>query len=604
MLVCAAILFSTQLISGQQESPELIAEFQVGGGSGQSLALNGAGTLLASTGNEGDLILYDLANDQILWTRQVDNYWLGGTRFSPDGTQVVTIGENLVIYDLQGNLVFSTPASFRSCAAWNNAGTLFAYQYANKVMRVVETQSWTEVQTFPPVPYPAKSVYFSTDGKKLIVGDNASGVSQFSLDTGELDLQYKHPNILPGVKSVYRVGEVNGNIFSIQGTGLVQVGEKSFPTHKSVYACELMPDGTGFAISGGFHEVYFYNFEGTLLQTLNTGSSAPSISFATDTDLLAVGASSGHIQLWKGDKKIRELSLHPSEPKHLAFSADGNSLLASGKDSLFFDLNTLKGTTLQGFRSCTSGAKGREIVCLEKGAIVFRDGVSGEALRTIPFKMDDISSNPEISLSPNQQYLAIGGDDWSQGLSLVNLSDGSSHQIPLLGRAMDFAWTADSQSLAMASIFGQHGGSGALNMFSPNGDSSVRSFVPKLRDPIRTLSINPSGSRLVYCQTSGSYFDEEPASIHAVDLSSGKEVCRWEGDYSFIRHLDESTLLAHSWDRQSFQFLDAATLEPIGAPLGLPNSTATALSPDGKRLALTDGSWVRVYQLPSKTQSR
>jgi eukaryotic-like serine/threonine-protein kinase len=347
------------------------------------------------------------------------------------------------------------------------------------------------------------------------------------------------------------------------------------------------------------------------------------LAFSPRGNLLARGSADASgapvVSLWDVNAQKEKIALpHSSLVASLAFSPDAKVLATLAYDGTvrLWDLETQRVATE--FASAPGGSRGpisprryTTRVHDHYGCVVFspdgrwlavggakpqirlRDLTTGEEeIKSLPESADGITT---LAFSPDSRILAGGGGEQESRIYLWDLTAGTEVQLTGHGGWIAaLAFSPDGQRLASASS------DQTVRLW----DVARRAETRRLRgnqDEILAVAWSADGKDLVTGALDGSvrYFDpaSRPTAPYAVLPGP---VQPWGGAPAFFP--DSKTFLTATWPDGAVVRWDAATVHAIEklSFLGT-NHTALDLSPDGRWLALGDGTGnIQVWDFPRR----
>jgi WD40 repeat protein len=143
--------------------------------------------LLASAGEQGDVILWDVGSRTPLASFDASDHWIGSLAFDPAGKRLAAMGRDLTLWDVQTHaLIRRIPAGGPHGVAWSSEGQRLAFHSGGGVVTVLRAASLEVEKTFGcPGGYPVNGLAFSPDCFTLVAGDNAGAVHTFDMVRSE-----------------------------------------------------------------------------------------------------------------------------------------------------------------------------------------------------------------------------------------------------------------------------------------------------------------------------------------------------------------------------------------------------------------------------------
>ena len=345
-----------------------------------SVAFSPDGKLLASGGDDGKVILWNvkaleeakkdpgedlqknLKEGKYQETLGKHEGWVVSVAFSPNGTMLASGGDDgkIILSNVERReFLNSSPEEKHEGRVWsvafNHDSTMLVSSSENQKVQFWEICcKYRLVKTLIGYTNRFWSVAFSPDGTKLASGSDDLIVRVWDLETREcLDRFQKHES---------RVWSV---AFSPDGTKLASSGDDGkvilwnvetgkylhvLQKHEGwVWSVAFSPDGTKLASGGDDGKVILWNVEtGKYIFSLKHNDHVRSVAFSPDGTKLASGGDDGKVILW--DLMARECLNTSQKQKHeswvwsVAFSPDGTKLASSGDDGkvILWDLKDLK----------------------------------------------------------------------------------------------------------------------------------------------------------------------------------------------------------------------------------------------------------------------
>lgn len=287
---------------------------------------------------------------------------IGDVSFSPDGKMIVTAkGENLSLWDLQGNLLASEIADDKIIytAKFHPNGKLLASSGAEKsvkLWRITDktTRLLTElltgssnhlidgelqlIHTFEGHSNEVLSLNFSKDGRRIAFGyqDGSVQISELEGDVntkvgihsdGVFDVNFSLNNryLLSASK------DRSVRLWALQNALI----DTSYGHTDNIWAVNYRPDGKVFASASVDKSIRLWNADGTFKQELQGhADTVYSAVFSVDGTKLVTASRDGTARIWDGQtgNLLHVLSGHGSQLIYAAFSPDQKTIATVGFD--------------------------------------------------------------------------------------------------------------------------------------------------------------------------------------------------------------------------------------------------------------------------------
>jgi WD40 repeat protein len=287
---------------------------------------------------------------------------IGDVSFSPDGKMIVTAkGENLSLWDLQGNLLASEIADDKIIytAKFHPNGKLLASSGAEKsvkLWRITDktTRLLTElltgssnhlidgelqlIHTFEGHSNEVLSLNFSKDGRRIAFGyqDGSVQISELEGDVntkvgihsdGVFDVNFSLDNryLLSASK------DRSVRLWALQNALI----DTSYGHTDNIWAVNYRPDGKVFASASVDKSIRLWNADGTFKQELQGhADTVYSAVFSVDGTKLVTASRDGTARIWDGQtgNLLHVLSGHGSQLIYAAFSPDQKTIATVGFD--------------------------------------------------------------------------------------------------------------------------------------------------------------------------------------------------------------------------------------------------------------------------------
>ncbi len=193
--LCATLTLLATSLVGQsatsQPRPKLeleeIGNWRMAGGTTFSMAFDPTGCILASGGEQGEILLWDWKKRKILRRYKKEQNWIGILRFSPDGKQLALMASGLRVLDPDsGRDLFSHTGGGLHGLAYDTKGKRLAYAAGNGTVTVLDTQTWKPLRSFQAHSrLPVRSLCFGPKDAVVFAGTDRGHIWRLDLASGE-----------------------------------------------------------------------------------------------------------------------------------------------------------------------------------------------------------------------------------------------------------------------------------------------------------------------------------------------------------------------------------------------------------------------------------
>jgi WD40 repeat protein len=563
--------------------------FTVQGGAVHSVAFSPDGAWLAGGGQQGDVILWHAASRAEAGKMQASEHWVGGLCFSPDSKRLAVMGQDLSVWDVATRvLVKRLPAMGPRAVAFSPDGRKLAFSVACGRLSVVDAESFAVVHDLQWQDGTAvNALAFSSDSGTLLAGDNGPMVVAFDLRTGKHAIE----------RNAGRDDDVGGLAFLPDGTRVVlfskgewQAGERRGKLARAATGLAVSRDGRQIAMAGEGGRIFLCDGAGQPLSELDGGSAwIPSLSFAPDGQTLASAGNDGRVLLWHAGKVVAALGGFADLPHGLAFSGDERFAVATGRETVTVDLSSRALHRYPGGGLLVSGSAGPEVVVVEDQRVRVANVQGMTEIYAIP--LPEKGERNIAALSPDGRVLVLGGGMMGKNL-LVDLR---AREARVLNKDhfqfVDLVFSADGKRFAAASVSGNHGEMGKVQLWSAAGE-----LLYSLRTgSVDSVALDAAGTSLYWVESPGSGLQRNPtAGAHRMDTATFADGDRLKLEASWLRFLDKDLAISHDWSTVTLR--RAQGLEEIRT-LRDQQISAAVLSPSRRWLLLAGRSSVKLLRI-------
>ncbi|HEY9749387.1 MAG TPA: NB-ARC domain-containing protein, partial [Allocoleopsis sp.] len=311
-----------------------------------SVAFSPDGEFLAVGDADGAVSLWQLADQQKLFTHKGHVGWVRSLAFSPDSQWLASGSEDqkIILWDLANSCAFKTlegHADWVWSVAFSPDGKFLASGSSDRTIKLWDIETGRCQQTLTGHTNWVRSLAFHPDGTTLVSGSSDQTIKQWQVATGEClqTLKGHHGRVLCLVISPDGRALASGGDDRIIQLWQLSAGtvQTTLPGKHRVWTVAFSPDSQLLASGGDAHEVEVWDVvTGSVHATLRGhGDRVRSVAFSPDGHTLASGSDDQTVKLWDIDIGCRTtLKGHMNWVQSVAFSPDGETLASGGSDQI------------------------------------------------------------------------------------------------------------------------------------------------------------------------------------------------------------------------------------------------------------------------------
>jgi len=565
------------------------ATFQAPGGSITAAAFSRDGKLLATGGDIGDLRVLDLATNEVSWTAQPSDHWIGVIAFSPDGKHLACRGRHLTIHlATTGEELLRVEHVGPRGFAWCRDGKRFVYSNGRDLV-VRDGERETGLASFE---YPINAIAIG-DGEEMFVGDNVGRTWRVPASGGAAELRHDHRTKENDMVRSVDLLFAGGALFDLASRSPLRRNEASFEPPSTAFVLAVTDDGRSFAVGGlgdrrtDFQvtdpaKVRWWIDGGASFEDFVAPGCIAALAFAPDRRQLFVSTSTGRQSLHERGREPIELPGHRSRIEGLAMTPDGRTLAIKGSSWSLHSLDGRPASALPGAVGVEAGRGDTELIVQYADRAVVLDTLTGKERGSVPTPRrhrDAAKAGPAELLFVTDELVD------RSGVVVAQLPKGVLvHNFNTVAFANDGRW-------ALGGVAGIEGDLGGLVITDAAGEN-----LRVVDDcPVHTVAFSPDGKRLFYGCASGISVGMGPPNLHlrVKDTETLQLLHQLDVSVSEWRFLDERRALVGTMGK--LQVWDVERLVPIQT-LPLPRG-GFLLSNDKRTLVTATATEVQVHRL-------
>ena len=578
-----------------------------------SVAFSSNGRLLASGGEDGLALVWDVATLREFRMLKLESGVVDAVSLSPDGALLAAGAHDgtVVVWEVatgrQLRVLKGHTGPINAVAFTSNGRTL-ASGSADHTIKLWDAAAGTELKTLSAHRDAVTSLAFSSDDRTLASGSVDKTVKLWDVNSGrELKTLSGHSG---RVSAVAMCPAPSSMLASASWDHSVKLWDtasgrevRTLSGHTSEVWAVACAKGGRIASGGYDHSARLWDAStGQPLRTLAADAGwVESVSFSPDGRELATAGADHSIKLWSvaSGEKLKTLEGHADFVKSLAFSANGKMLISGGADRALRLWLVTDGHVLRQIPAHDNWV-GSVAFSSDNHAVASRSGdrtvklwdiVTGRALHT--FAVGNAQSgSASIAISPDGHTLAAGTADNS--IKLWRLPDGAELKT-LTGHAASVeavAFSPDGRSLASGdarSIIKIWDVAAGRELHTLSGHTSW----------VGSVAFSPDGRTLA----SGG----GDKTVRLWDVQAGKEQHAFQGHAAAVTSVSfdpKNPRLASSDENGIIKLWDISGSRELKTLAGHSDLVESiAFSPDGALLASASAdSTIRLWDVASGTE--
>ncbi|GAB4386623.1 MAG: NB-ARC domain-containing protein [Elainellaceae cyanobacterium] len=554
-----------------------------------SIAFSPDGKLLATSGTDYQIHLWNLVTGERHLSWQGHDDWIRTIAFSPDGKTLASGSEDTTVrlWEVATGRCLRTlegHSSWVRSVIFNPNGQRLASSSEDTTVRLWNVATGDCLKTLTAHRKPVRSVAFSPDGMRLASGGSDRTICLWDVTTDECLQTWPQ---VSGVRCV--TFSPNGSLVSGSSDGQVRVwsavtGEllQTLSGHIGwVWSLAFSPDGALLVSGSEDQTIRIWDMQaGVCLKTLHKHLSwVRSVAFHPDGKTIASGSDDQTVRLWDVQgQSLRTLQGYARGVRSVAFSPDGKMLASGSEDRVvrLWNIENEQCFALPGHTnrvwSVAFSPDGRTLASgSEDQSVRLWDVTTGQCLKILEEHRDGVHS---IAFSPDGQILATASSD--QTIKLWQVATGQC--LGSLTGHTDWVWSVafspDGRTLA-----------------SGSGDLTVRLWDLARQECLKTMQGHTHWIRSVAFSPDGKTLASSSVgrTVRLWDVETGDCIGKLKGYSKGVRSVAfsvDSRILASGSDDRVVRLWDVHSGECLQAFQGHTSRVqSVAISPNGAILA-------------------
>ena len=288
------------------------------------VALQKSGDLLAIVGDDHYVCIYDLLEKKITQHSNLHKDWVRASKFSPDGKQLATAGNDrkLIIADVDNvsrPVIEKRQPEAIIDIAYSNDGSKLATVGFERKLRIYDAQSGQRIAEQNCDCADNRCVAFSADDQLVAVGGRSGAIKVWSTDgMAEIATYKKHRQRVRSISftsdnQILSAGE--DQIIRLTDPYNTHAAKETARLGAKLFASQII--GRGFFATGGSdNHVHIWNTEAMAALGSLEGHTGTVSCLAAKENILVSGSYDASVRIWRTEMDSTAANVPAVEDRH------------------------------------------------------------------------------------------------------------------------------------------------------------------------------------------------------------------------------------------------------------------------------------------------